>query len=177
LAWMIVLVGCQRPAAEHPDPASEPTPAPATGAEPGPATQPSTMPEQSAADSEAAPATPASSEDGNAPSPAPESNSSAPKETRTQEVIRGVVMQHRQDVRDCYEIERSAEPTLRGTLTIDFKLDPKGKVVWARLNDARSTLKMPTLVDCAIAAIQDMPFPPSSRRFESLVTYPFDFRP
>lgn len=99
------------------------------------------------------------------------------EETRTTAVIHKVVLSHRHSVRDCYEIERRKEPTLRGTLTIQFEINPSGRVTRAELNTKRSTLRQPALVSCAIAAVQRMNFPPSSRGFESTVNYPFDFKP
>ncbi len=99
------------------------------------------------------------------------------KETRTMDVIRGVVLKNRQKVRDCYERELAKSPGLRGTLTIHFKLDPRGNVEFAKLNAPRSTLKQPVLAKCAIDTIKSLKFPESSRGFESEVNYPFDFKP
>ena len=98
-------------------------------------------------------------------------------ETRTKDVIAARVLENRQIVRDCYEIARQDEPTLSGTLTIHFELDPQGKVSLAELNVERSTLKDPSLVSCALNAFRSIRFPPSSRGYESVGNYPFDFRP
>lgn len=92
------------------------------------------------------------------------------------EVIQNVVLQNRQSVRRCYDLERQKDPSLRGTLTIHFKLDPAGNVAFAQVNTERSSLTHPQLARCAIDAIKKMKFPPSSRGFESAVNYPFDFR-
>jgi hypothetical protein len=98
------------------------------------------------------------------------------KETRTGEAIRNVVLQHRQSVRSCYEQLQKRMPDLKGTLTLHFKLDPRGVVSFAEVNRARSTLKNPELTSCAVDALKQIRFPPSSRGFESDVNYPFDFR-
>jgi hypothetical protein len=98
-------------------------------------------------------------------------------ETRTTEVIQKVVLDNRQNIRDCYEVARLKDPTLRGTLTLEFTLTPEGGVKTAALNKKRSTLVLPSLVSCAVNALQQVHFPPSSRGFESTVNYPFDFRP
>ncbi len=101
----------------------------------------------------------------------------AKRETRTKDVITKTVLEHRQQVRDCYEIARQDEPTLQGTLTVHFEIDPKGRVTAATLNEERSTLKDPSLVSCALSAFKTIRFPPSSRGYESEGNYPFDFRP
>ncbi len=101
----------------------------------------------------------------------------ATTETRTQAVIAAVVAQNRPRVRACYEAERQKNPTLTGTLTVHFKLDPQGKVVEANVVDARSTLPVPSLHKCALDVVRSISFPPSSRGFESQVNYPFDFKP
>lgn len=98
------------------------------------------------------------------------------KETRTTEVIANIVTKNRKSVRACFDSLSKAEKGSGGTLTITFDLDPKGKVQSAKLHEARSTLKLPKLTNCAIGAIRKMRFPPSSRGFESTVNYPFDFK-
>jgi TonB family protein len=99
------------------------------------------------------------------------------EETRTTEVIQEVVAKKRDTVRVCFDSLSKEEKGHGGTLTIAFKLDPKGNVRNASLNDERSTLKLPKLVNCAIDAIRAMKFPASSRGFESSVNYPFTFKP
>jgi TonB family protein len=92
-------------------------------------------------------------------------------------VIRDVVLKNRQKVRDCYDIERRKHPRLKGTLTLHFKLSASGRVSFAEVNQARTTLDNPELATCALKALRTIQFPPSSRGFESEVNYPFDFRP
>jgi len=98
-------------------------------------------------------------------------------ETRTQQVIASVVVQNRQKVRACYEAERTKDPTLAGTLTVHFTIDPRGTVTQANVVAERTTLKQPSLHQCALNALGTISFPPSSRGFESQVNYPFDFKP
>jgi hypothetical protein len=160
-----------RPPEAAPAPSSEPTSMAATAGEPAP----------DAADTASAETTTAaSSPDAAAQVPAsepakPPGNTVA--ETRTMTVIRDVVLKNRQKVRDCYEAALRRTPGLRGTLTLHFILDPKGRVRHAELNQERSTLKDPSLAGCAIDALKRLSFPPSSRGFESEVNYPFDFKP
>ena len=102
---------------------------------------------------------------------------SSAREKRTTEVIAAVVTRNRASVRRCYEQELAHRPGLRGMLTMRFTLDSKGKVTAATINPERSTIRLPSLTDCAAKALRDMAFPPSSRGFESTVNYPFNFKP
>jgi hypothetical protein len=99
-------------------------------------------------------------------------------ETRTTEVIAKIVKDNRKPFRDCYEKGTKDLPDVEGTLTLHFVLDPSGKVkvAVAELNQERSTIKAPPVVDCAIAVLKSLKFPPSSRGMDSSVNYPFDFK-
>jgi TonB family protein len=92
-------------------------------------------------------------------------------------VIASVVVQNRQKIRACYELERAKDPNVAGSLTLHFTLDPKGAVSQANVVSERSSLKQATLHQCALDALRTISFPPSSRGFESQVNYPFDFKP
>jgi hypothetical protein len=98
-------------------------------------------------------------------------------ETRTMDVIAKIVKDNRQPVRDCYDKARKELPTLKGDMVISFDLDPEGKVKKIELNQQRSTLKAPAVVDCAIATIKSLKFPASSRGMETSVNYPYNFNP
>jgi hypothetical protein len=97
-------------------------------------------------------------------------------ETRTSEVIAQIVRDNRKPFRDCYEKGTKELPDLQGTLTLHFVLDPEGKVKKAELNQERSTIKAPQVVDCAISVLKGLKFPASSRGMESVINYPFDFK-
>jgi TonB family protein len=99
------------------------------------------------------------------------------EETRTTEIIQKVVKDNRQPVRDCYDKAQKELKTLRGTMTIKFTLDAEGNVKKAELAIERSDLKAPAVVDCALAEIKKIKFPPSSRGMDTTVNYPFDFKP
>jgi hypothetical protein len=122
-------------------------------------------------ESEAKSGAPASSEPASAPADA------KGEETRTLEVIQKIVKDHRKPVRECYEKARKDLPTLQGDMIIHFVLDPDGKVKTIELNEQRSTLKAPPVVDCAIKVIKGLSFPPSSRGMETNVNYPYNFMP
>jgi hypothetical protein len=98
-------------------------------------------------------------------------------ETRTMDVIRKLVMDNRKAARKCYEDARKDLKDLQGNVVIHFVLDPEGKVKSAELNQERSTLKSPAVVDCVIGVIKGISFPKSSRAMETSANYPFNFTP
>jgi hypothetical protein len=104
-------------------------------------------------------------------------DSGGPPEKRTTEVVGKIVKDNRQMVRDCYNQARKKDPSLQGTLTIRFVLDPDGDVMSAELNKERSEITTPAVVECAIMLIKALKFPPSSRGMETVVNYPFDLQP
>jgi TonB family protein len=97
-------------------------------------------------------------------------------ETRTMEVIAQIVKDNRKPVRECFDKAKKDIPDLAGDMTIHFVVDPDGKVKKAELNQERSTLKSPAVVDCAVKVIQAIKFPPSSRGMDTTVNYPFNFK-
>jgi hypothetical protein len=103
---------------------------------------------------------------------APDSGGKA--ETRTMEVIAAVVKENRKPVRECFDKAKKDLPDLKGDMVIHFVVDPDGKVKKAELNQERSTLKAPPVVDCAVKVIQAIKFPPSSRGMDTTVNYPFN---
>lgn len=98
-------------------------------------------------------------------------------ETRTMDVIRKLVMDNRKAARKCYDDARKDQKDLKGDLVVHFVLDPEGKVKLAELNQERSTLKAPPVVDCVLGVIRAIPFPKSSRAMETSTNYPFNFTP
>jgi len=159
-------------------------PAPAAPTE-GPAPEASAQPEASAG-----PAKPAANEDegwvgektAKSEETTPASAEPAPAdgkapETRTMDVIRKLVMDNRKAARKCYEDARLNDKNLKGDVVIHFVLNPEGKVKSAELNQERSTLKDPKVVDCVIGVIKSIPFPKSSRAMETSANYPFNFTP
>ena len=109
--------------------------------------------------------------------PATPAAASGVEETRTIEVIQKIVKEHRPEVRECYEKARKDLPSLQGDLVIHFVLDPAGKVKVIEVNQERTTLKSPTVSDCAIKTIKGLTFPASSRGMETNVNYPYNFMP
>lgn len=103
-------------------------------------------------------------------------NAASGAETRTTDVIAKVIKDNRKPFRDCFEKGTRDLPDVEGTMTLHFVVDPSGKVKAAELNQSRSTVKAPSVVDCSIAALKALKFPPSSRGMESVINYPFDFK-
>jgi hypothetical protein len=97
-------------------------------------------------------------------------------ETRTMEVIAQIVKDNRQPVRDCVDKAKKELPDLKGDMVIHFVVDPEGKVKKAELNQERSNLKSPAVVDCALAVIKGIKFPASSRGMDTTVNYPYNFK-
>jgi hypothetical protein len=95
-------------------------------------------------------------------------------ETRTMEVIAQIVKDNRKPVRECFDKAKKDLPDLKGDMVIHFVVDPDGKVKKAELNQERSTLKSPAVVDCSIKVISGIKFPPSSRGMDTTVNYPFN---
>jgi hypothetical protein len=95
-------------------------------------------------------------------------------ETRTMELIAKIVKDNRQPVRDCMDKAKKELPDLKGDMVIHFVIDPDGKVKKAELNQERSTLKAPAVVECAIKTIKGINFPPSSRGMDTTVNYPYN---
>ena len=95
-------------------------------------------------------------------------------ETRTMEVIAQIVKENRKPVRDCFEKAKKELPDLKGDMVIHFVVDPEGKVKKAELNQERSTLKSPAVVDCSVKVVLGIKFPPSSRGMDTTVNYPFN---
>jgi hypothetical protein len=169
LLVLLFAVGCggsgAEPAKSPSDAEAAPPPAPA---EPAPA----------AADSSAA-AKPAAADEGAwageseaKAQPAPAAGGKT--ETRTMEVIAQIVKDNRKPVRECFDKAKKDLPDLKGDMVIHFVIDPEGKVKKADLNQERSTLKSPAVVDCSIKFLMGIKFPPSSRGMDTTVNYPFN---
>lgn len=176
-AVTLFAVGCGGDAAsagpaKTPDDAATPAADPPADAAPAPAAD-------APADDKSAAAKPASGDDAWA-GEADAKSAKAPEgggktETRTMEVIAQVVKENRKPVRECFDKAKKDLPDLKGDMVIHFVVDPDGKVKKADLNQERSTIKSPAVVDCAIKVLQGIKFPPSSRGMDTTVNYPFNF--
>jgi hypothetical protein len=162
LALSALGCGGTEPPAQSPEPAPPPAPAP-DSAKSG-SSAPAAGEEAWEGEAEAKSGAPGGAADGKG------------AETRTNEVIAKVIKDNRKPFRDCFEASAKELPELEGTMTIHFVLDPDGKVKSGELNGARSTIQAASIVNCAVAVLKTMKFPPSSRGMESVINYPFDFK-
>ena len=175
-AVTLFAVGCGGDAtsagpAKSADDAATPAAEPAADAAP---------PASDAPEGDSAAATPAGGDEGAWAGEADAKSAKAPEgggkaETRTMEVIAQVVKDNRKPVRECFDKAKKDLPDLKGDMVIHFVVDPDGKVKKADLNQERSTIKSPAVVDCAIKVLQGIKFPPSSRGMDTTVNYPFNF--
>ena len=176
-----IAVSCAAACGGGPPPAANtPEAAPAAEAAPSSSAAPAAEPKPAAED-EAWAGEKSDKAAGGAASEQPAAEPSSPDgkapETRTMDVIRKLVMDNRKPARKCYEDARRDLKDLQGNVVIHFVLDPEGKVKSAELNQERSTLKSPAVVDCVIGVIKSIQFPKSSRGMETSANYPFNFTP
>ena len=112
-----------------------------------------------------------------APAEASGHTQAASNETRTTSVIQKIIRDHRQSFRDCYDDFLVGHPAIAADLTLGFTIGRKGDVKSASIDEAVSTSNDPELAQCLVQAMRALTFPPSSRGFESTVSYPFNFNP
>jgi hypothetical protein len=180
VALSVLAVACGGDAAGGPA-KSPPSDAPATGAAPA-AETPEAAPAEASGDASGEKPAAKTGGDGEDGAWAGESEAKSAKaadaggkqETRTMEVIASVVKENRKPVRECFEKAKKDLPDLKGDMVIHFVVDPEGKVKKAELNQERSTLKAPPVVDCAVKVVLGIKFPPSSRGMDTTVNYPFN---
>jgi TonB family protein len=175
------LAGCGgAPSSAAEAPANASAEAPATPSEPAPASESSGT--EAAGDTPSAETKPAEGSDEKWEGEEKAVAAGTPvartkEETRTTPVIQETIKANRQPIRDCYDKGRKEIGDLKGTMTIKFTLDPDGAVKQAELVLDKSDIKAPAVVNCAIAALKKIKFPPSSRGMDTTVNYPFDFKP
>ncbi len=88
------------------------------------------------------------------------------------EQIRRVVMSHLGAVRACYETEAQRNPGLKGGVTVQWQIDPSGRVTSASV--ASSTLKNPRVEGCVVRQVQRWKFPASDAP-TTVAGFPFKF--
>lgn len=91
--------------------------------------------------------------------------------------IKAIIVSHRDAARACYDKGLANHPGVEGTLAIQWTIDPKGNVTSTSLDESRSTITEPSIVDCIASVIKKIQFAPSQAGFESKASYPFTFRP
>jgi hypothetical protein len=90
----------------------------------------------------------------------------------TREHVRRVVLAHDRDVRACYAVEASTNPTLQGGLDVSWEILPDGSVSAPMLS--RSTLDNPRLEECVLNRVRGWRFPPSDSQ-TTVASFSFRF--
>lgn len=88
-------------------------------------------------------------------------------------LIRSTVRRHANDVRACYNRALRRDPTVEGRVTVQFVIDPDGKVPAAAMHDTE--IDDPLMVNCITRAVRRWTFPVSPDSGTSLVRYPWVF--
>src|SRR5579859_2497442 len=109
------------------------------------------------------------------PAPSPQSHTHDPG--RGPADIRVLVGSHREDARACYDAGLAAHPGLEGDLTVEWTIDPRGKVTRVALDPTRSQILEPAVAACVFEVIRKIQFAPSPGGFETRASFPFNFHP
>lgn len=88
------------------------------------------------------------------------------------EIIRRVVRQHRQEIRNCYEQELQKNRNLAGRVMVRFTIQPNGSVANAIVRE--SSLNNATVESCMTRRIQRWVFPEPKGGGIVIVNYPFN---
>ena len=90
-------------------------------------------------------------------------------------IIRGVIRDHINEVKACYEAELAADPTLFGQVMVQFTIAATGEVVASVLQ--KSTMHSPPVENCTVAAVRRWRFPKPLGGGIVIVSYPFVYTP
>ena len=89
-----------------------------------------------------------------------------------------IISDNRDRFRSCYDAALAKHEGIKGQVTLEWVLDPKGKVKeGAHIDPDASDIQDEFLEKCMVAALRNLSFPPSRRGMESTVRYPFRFNP
>jgi hypothetical protein len=86
------------------------------------------------------------------------------------QVIRNVIANHINEVKDCYETELVRHPTLSGRVFVKFTVGTDGQVTESGIGD--STLRSPAVETCIVNAVAGWRFPKPENGVVT-VSYPF----
>ncbi len=92
----------------------------------------------------------------------------------TRQQIQRVVNRNIDQIRYCYEKQLLTKPMLKGNVTILWKINPQGRVVFVKITGA--TLKDKTVHFCMSQRIKKWRFPEPKGGGYAQVRYPFNFR-
>ena len=91
------------------------------------------------------------------------------------DVIRHIVRCHIDEVRYCYNLGLLRDPALAGRVSIQFNIDPEGKVAAAVVLE--SDLGDPSVANCIAKTVKRWTFPKPTTGGSAVVTYPFVLHP
>ena len=103
--------------------------------------------------------------------PAPATEQPAQVMNLSKEVVTTEIDRNMKSLTACYDDELKAKPTLHGTITTSFVVQPDGKV--SNVKVAESTLKDQSVEMCVIEIYSKMQFPKADQKTE--VTFPLTF--
>ena len=87
-----------------------------------------------------------------------------------------IIKENRDKFRSCFDSAVATNPGIKGTVTLGWRLDPKGTVKEARVVAEQSDIHIDSFETCMVSALRTLTFPPSTRGLDSTVRYPFDFK-
>jgi hypothetical protein len=90
----------------------------------------------------------------------------------SREAVRRVIQQHLNEVTYCYETALISNPSIKGKITLEWKILMSGAVGEVRIKS--STVKSPEIYGCIKSAIKTWRFPKPVGN-EVVVSYPFIF--
>jgi len=91
------------------------------------------------------------------------------------DIIRRIVRAHINEVRHCYSQGLANDPALEGRVSVQFTINPTGKVPVAVVQE--STLSDAQVANCIAAAVKRWTFPKPKDEGNAIVTYPFVLSP
>ena len=91
----------------------------------------------------------------------------------TKDEIRAVMQRNRDSYRKCYERELLKNPSLAGTIAMEFVIQADGAVASASI--ASTTIGSPAVEQCVADAVKQLVFPPTQGGGSEKVSYPLVF--
>ncbi|MEM9073011.1 MAG: AgmX/PglI C-terminal domain-containing protein [Myxococcota bacterium] len=90
-------------------------------------------------------------------------------------IVRRVVRRHLQELRACYESGLQSDPQLRGRVTVEFSINPQGRVTRSQVQNG-ATLSNTAVQNCLAQAARRWVFPAPEQGSVDVV-HPFVFTP
>ncbi len=91
--------------------------------------------------------------------------------------ISGRIDDHRPEARQCYLAGHARDPSLQGTIVINFEIDPSGTVVDASQAMRDDQIMDAEVVDCVASVIRGITFAASARGKSTRAFHRYEFSP